>query len=967
MRKLIIFFCLGIQSHFFAQNMGIKLPVSTLPNTTLDVNGSTAFREGPAINLTAAVNSDVTLGDFSFFRITGATTAFSITGFDNGTDGRVLTLINATSQRLTLTHQATSSANNQINTGGSDLVLAANGVAILIYNFAIRKWVVTGGQGYENAWSLTGNGGTSSATNFLGTTNGQDLIIKTYNRTALTIPVEGRGGQIKFANNRQGVSYSSSVGFFDSQYPGNIDTSFSIHGRVGENDFFKIMGSVPTTSTSTNGELHIVTGDDAVEPIIFEQFDWTTNTYYERMRILNDATNGAGVDVANHLAVGSGNAINANQTVTVSENYNNIPSQMTIGLKLAQTRTEASPTASSVAYGLESLLTYRMSGNASLGLASSVKGSVLSDGNNGFNSLKGGHFEAITSANSGVQRQLIGSYGLARNDGTGTISEATGAYADVSTGAAGTITEAAGMKGYSFLGPTGNFTTSIGIRGGSSKVSGTAGTITTGYGIYADSYNALTNYGIYSNTSTSLAGTYGNNYGTSTSAYANHAATIMTNNYGLHARVYKVAGTMTNNYGGYFDASGGSTTNYGVYSTSGNSATNNYLYYGSVTGGVNTDWGMYITGEDKNYFSGLVGIGTTNPEAALHVSSSQSGLYNDMLLSGYNNSDQSVFNIRRARGTELAPTNVANGDRLGAMHFHGYVNNAWSYLSSVNSRYKGNGLTDLSNLEFQTSGSVRMILDENGRLGIGEPIPSSKLHIATGSDYEGITLKSSSATAGGFNFKVDPNVNVFANTPVNSIWFDNRENADIAFSTSGQTHLWIKANGNVGIGINDPTHILHILGQGRSTNSAWATTSDIRLKNIDKPFEYGLKELMEINTYRFHYKENNALKLPSDKGFQGVMAQELQKVIPEAVIKQADGYFTVNTDPVFWTMLNSVKEINTANIKLKAESDALKSESLIQKEELEKLKRENELLKKSLEKTNKDIEAIKAMLEKKQN
>ena len=69
----------------------------------------------------------------------------------------------------------------------------------------------------------------------------------------------------------------------------------------------------------------------------------------------------------------------------------------------------------------------------------------------------------------------------------------------------------------------------------------------------------------------------------------------------------------------------------------------------------------------------------------------------------------------------------------------------------------------------------------------------------------------------------------------------------------------IMSTGNVGIGVAAPSHILQINGQGRATNSAWATSSDIRLKDIDSPYEYGLKELLKINTVRFHYKKDNPL------------------------------------------------------------------------------------------------------------
>jgi hypothetical protein len=142
-----------------AQNMGIKLPVSTLPNTTLDVNGSTAFREGLTLALANGVNNNVVLTDYSHFRITGPTADFSITGFTGGQDGRILTLINATTQLLTVKNLITSTANNQVKTGGSDLILKADGVVMLIYNASLAKWVVSGGSGFvvPGAWLNTFN------------------------------------------------------------------------------------------------------------------------------------------------------------------------------------------------------------------------------------------------------------------------------------------------------------------------------------------------------------------------------------------------------------------------------------------------------------------------------------------------------------------------------------------------------------------------------------------------------------------------------------------------------------------------------------------------------------------------------------------------------------------------------------------------------------------------------------------
>ena len=49
----------------------------------------------------------------------------------------------------------------------------------------------------------------------------------------------------------------------------------------------------------------------------------------------------------------------------------------------------------------------------------------------------------------------------------------------------------------------------------------------------------------------------------------------------------------------------------------------------------------------------------------------------------------------------------------------------------------------------------------------------------------------------------------------------------------------------------------------------------------------------------------------------GVGAQAVQKVIPEAVTKNAEGYLMVNNDPIIWTMLNAIKEQQKEIVELK--------------------------------------------------
>ena len=66
---------------------------------------------------------------------------------------------------------------------------------------------------------------------------------------------------------------------------------------------------------------------------------------------------------------------------------------------------------------------------------------------------------------------------------------------------------------------------------------------------------------------------------------------------------------------------------------------------------------------------------------------------------------------------------------------------------------------------------------------------------------------------------------------------------------NGENH---HIEGNVGIGIfGAPTHILHIQGQGRSTNANWATTSDERIKRNISNYTSGLDELLQVQPVSF--------------------------------------------------------------------------------------------------------------------
>ncbi len=126
------------------------------------------------------------------------------------------------------------------------------------------------------------------------------------------------------------------------------------------------------------------------------------------------------------------------------------------------------------------------------------------------------------------------------------------------------------------------------------------------------------------------------------------------------------------------------------------------------------------------------------------------------------------------------------------------------------------------------------------------------------------------------------------------------------------------------------TNMIHIAGaltvsNGASDGNIIANqiyfASDKRLKNIKGEYKKGLNEILKIDPVEFTYKADKQKKVNV-----GVIAQDLKKIFPEAVTKRDDGYFMVKESPVFFALLNSVKELNSNYEKIKQNNDELEKQ-----------------------------------------
>jgi len=118
--------------------------------------------------------------------------------------------------------------------------------------------------------------------------------------------------------------------------------------------------------------------------------------------------------------------------------------------------------------------------------------------------------------------------------------------------------------------------------------------------------------------------------------------------------------------------------------------------------------------------------------------------------------------------------------------------------------------------------------------------------------------------------------------------------------------------------------------------------SDIRLKNLGTPYNNGLKSLSKLKIYNFKFKKDNLHRI-----HVGVIAQDLKRVFPNSVSKDSKGYYQIRKDEMFYSAINSVKElyIKITELASRVENDlsrlfVLKKENKILQEKLIMLSKE---------------------------
>ena len=196
-----------------------------------------------------------------------------------------------------------------------------------------------------------------------------------------------------------------------------------------------------------------------------------------------------------------------------------------------------------------------------------------------------------------------------------------------------------------------------------------------------------------------------------------------------------------------------------------------------------------------------------------------------------------------------------------------------------------------------------MIVLKNGNVGIGTNTPllssaGTGLHLQNNT-FTQLRLQSTANNA-GIELK-SASGNLLEIGTNNSSWFY------LYDRTISQYKMVVDAAGNVGLGTASPSQKLHVIGNILASGTI--TSSDLRYKKNIRDISDPLQKIRAIRGVSYDFKTDEF----SDKGFSkdqqvGVIAQEVEAVLPQVVFTDKDGYKAVDYSKIVPLLIEGIKD-----------------------------------------------------------
>jgi len=347
---------------------------------------------------------------------------------------------------------------------------------------------------------------------------------------------------------------------------------------------------------------------------------------------------------------------------------------------------------------------------------------------------------------------------------------------------------------------------------------------------------------------------------------------------------------------------------------------NSITISGDLTVDTNT---LFVDSADNR-----VGIGTTDPQALLDVNGDAeiNGLTVGRGAGGISNN--SAVGYTALQSNTEGDNNVAVGHRALLLNTTGNNNIAVGYTAlQSNTTGFNNTAIGFQALQSNTTGFANTAVGFNAlqlnTTGVNN----------TAIGYQALTNNTTASNNTALGFRALQ----FNTTGANNTAFGFQA-GNVITTGSRNTIFGQSCDTSAADGVDQIVVGYNLTGKGNETafiggtNGAyneknvttWETTSDQRIKKNIVDNTDGLDVISQIQVRNFEYRAPDEItELPGhaaikQEGTQiGVIAQELQQVLPECVSENSTGVLSVNTDPLVWYLINAVKE-------LKAEIEELK-------------------------------------------